>query len=243
MISKADLKTAIQSLPAGEPPTGDEIDAYLRGQLSAAEAERLQERLADYPELARVLATPFPAADDPDVRAYVRRMRRRENRVLLFWRTAAIAASVIAAVSGGLLFQMQTKARRLAAELARPRTDLENALLLPDGQRGSKPGDESPITLPAAGENFLLIPALINQPQFRRYRVDIVDLNTSAPRTIWSNPDIHRRTDDTFEIWLPRTFLADGGIYQIAVYGIDGTTERLARYTIKVPRRADHIPY
>jgi hypothetical protein len=240
MISKADLKAAVRSSPPGEPPTGEEIEAYLAGELSAEEAEKLQERLAAHPDIARLVAAPFPAADDPEVVGYMR-YRSREPRVLLFWRTTAIAASVMVAVFGGLLVQTQTKTRRLARELTRPHSDLENALLLPDGQRG-KPSDERPITLPAAGEDILVMPALINEPQFPTYRIDIVDLNQPTPRTIWSRSGLRRRTDDTFEILLPRAFLAPG-IYEIVVFGVDGTNEQLAKYTVKVPRRAEENPY
>ncbi|HEY6141043.1 MAG TPA: hypothetical protein VI670_25075 [Thermoanaerobaculia bacterium] len=230
MISNDDLRAAARALRAGEPPTDDEIEAYLNGELSADEARRLRERLAQFPELARALNEPFPAADDPDVLEE----SRSGGHVLFFWRTTAIAAVLTTVVLGVLLLQTQTKMRRMTKDLSRPHVDLENALLLPDGQRG-KPSDEAPIALPKSGENYLLVPALIHQPEFRDYRVDIVDLNTPAPHTIWSSSGLHRRSDDTFEIWIPRTFL-NPGIYQLVVYGIDGTAERLAKYTVRVPR-------
>ena len=236
MIRKSDLKAAVDALPPGEPPSSEEIEAYLNGELSKEEEERLQTRLAHFPELARVFTEPFPDPHEAEVVEFA----AASSRPLVFWRTAAIAAAVTAAVFGGLMFQSQSKARRLTSELTRPRTDLENALLLPDGQRGN-PDEEAPITLPASGEDLLLMPALIHQPEFRDYRVDILDLNVPAPRPVWSSTGIRRRSDDTFEIWVPRTFL-NPGIYQLVVYGIDGTMEPLAKYTVKVPRRAGQSP-
>src|SRR5262245_41609857 len=48
----------------GEPPTVEEILAYERGELSREDADRVQQLLIAYPELARAFATPFPSADE-----------------------------------------------------------------------------------------------------------------------------------------------------------------------------------
>ncbi len=47
----------------GEPPTVDELLAYERGELPKEDAERVQQLLVAYPELARAYATPFPSGD------------------------------------------------------------------------------------------------------------------------------------------------------------------------------------
>src|ERR1700741_4242120 len=80
----------------GEPPTVDELLAYERGELSREDAERVQQLLVAYPELARAYATPFPSDDDgalPDevidrqwnaFRAVT--VSGSGGRVLYFWR-------------------------------------------------------------------------------------------------------------------------------------------------------------
>lgn len=77
MIKRTDWEAADRELLAegrrrlGEPPTDDELLAFSRGELEGEKASRIRELLCCYPELARVVAMPFPSPEeirpgDPD---------------------------------------------------------------------------------------------------------------------------------------------------------------------------------
>src|SRR3712207_3458883 len=75
MITKTDWRTVNEQLmndhrPRLDPPTADEMLAYTRGELSAEDEQRLQERLVRHPDLVRTLTAPFPTEGakpgDPD---------------------------------------------------------------------------------------------------------------------------------------------------------------------------------
>src|ERR1051325_10204358 len=65
MITKTEWQGLHQQLMAderkrmGDPPTAEEVLAYMSGELSAEEEERIRERLVCYPELVRTLTAPF----------------------------------------------------------------------------------------------------------------------------------------------------------------------------------------
>ncbi|HXO22486.1 MAG TPA: hypothetical protein VOA87_21405 [Thermoanaerobaculia bacterium] len=149
------------------------------------------------------------------------------------WRISAAAAAALAVLFAGLLVRTQRDIRQLQQELREPRYNVEHRLLLPDGQRGGTL-EQPPIPLPSEADYLLLIPALINNPRFPDYRLDIVDLGTKPPRVIWTATGLRRRSDDTFEIWVPRSFLKPGE-YRLVVYGLDGgRQETLATYTVRL---------
>lgn len=50
----------------GGPPTPEEVVAYSRGELPEAEAARFQERLAYYPDIARILSEEEPPPGDEE---------------------------------------------------------------------------------------------------------------------------------------------------------------------------------
>jgi hypothetical protein len=245
----------------GDPPSEEELLAYSRGELSEPEAARVRELLVCYPELIPVLEPlPSPAAGQPgdadglsqeelaqdwaslQARLGAQQAGRdaaREGelersaagwrvagpalRRLRRWQLSAAAAALLAVVFAGLLVRTQR-------DLREPRYDVEHRLLLPDGERG---GTQQPIPLPSEAEYFLLIPALVNAPQSPGYRLDIVDLNGQGERVMWSASGLRRRSDDTFELWMPRSFLKPGK-YRLVLYGLDGRPVELARYTVRL---------
>lgn len=68
---RTELEEAVRSLiqegrgRVGPEPTEEELLAYHRGDLSAEEADRFEERLAHYPDAVRLLAT-FTAEEEPE---------------------------------------------------------------------------------------------------------------------------------------------------------------------------------
>jgi hypothetical protein len=228
-----------------EPPTAEEMLAYSRGELSAEEEARLQERLVQYPELVRTLTVPFPMEGakpgDPDymgdeefaahwakvqerTAAGRRWAGRRDARAPRVWQWSTAAAAALAVTFGALLWQ--ANARR-----SEPMVLSEPQVLFPDGRRGPGPREATPLT--AEGDVVALVTPLIGQRDFERYRLELID---ESQRAVWSSDTLRRREDDTFVILVPRRFL-NPGTYQVVVYGTAGASEeKLASYSLRVPR-------
>ncbi|HEX5757835.1 MAG TPA: hypothetical protein VF121_01440 [Thermoanaerobaculia bacterium] len=250
MIRKSDWAAVYRELLAdgrqrlGEAPTAEELVAYAHGELPPAGAGRVQEYLALHPELARALAEPVSESDRAEpgapgflsaeeiasdwtaLQARLEPARPRRDRL---WRPLALAASLLAVVSGGLYVQSQREVR----ELREPRANPEQRLLLPDGGRGAAGPD---ILLPPAADHFLLTPVLVGHPDFADYRLKIIDVSGREPRVIWDRTGLRRLSNDTFELWVPRAFLSSEE-YRLELYGIDESRKEtlLAKYTLRLP--------
>lgn len=151
-------------------------------------------------------------------------------RQLRVWRLSSAVAAMLAVTFFGLYLRTQWTAKQ---ELSQPRVNLDHRLLMPDGQRGSVTA-QPPVPLPSKTDYFLLIPALINHPQYPDYQLDIFDLSEAKPRKIWSRKGLRRRSDDTFNILVPRAFLKPSQ-YRLDLYGVEpgGQRQPLATYTIR----------
>jgi hypothetical protein len=277
MIRKTDWQTAYRDLIAegrqrmGDPPTVEEIEAYLRGDLAAEDAERVRELLIYYPELADAMEAPFPfpnkgkpgdadflsaeevARDWAAIQAQILptaaasgrpragdlsapgRLRRfwSWERDLRPWQLSGLAAALLAVFLGGLLLRSQQELRRLQHAIREPRTNLEHRLLLPDGQRGGT-AEQPPIPLSSQADYFLFIPALIDQSEYPDYQLELLDSSAAPQRPVWSGKGLRRRSDDTFEVLVPRAFLKPGK-YEFVLSGLRGTEKQtLARYTVRL---------
>src|SRR5262245_53707110 len=123
----------MMSPPTHEPPTSEEMLAYVRGELSEAEEERFRDRLIGYPELVRTLTAPFPAdgakpGDDDYLsdQEYARhwtamQQRMSHNNVVPIrhaaarvWQSVAAIAAALNVVFGALYWQAHV-------ELGQPR--------------------------------------------------------------------------------------------------------------------------
>jgi hypothetical protein len=257
MITKADLQAVHTEMLAerrrdlGEPPTNEELFAFMRGELSPSEEVRVRELLVAYPELVRAMCEPFPdEAAQPGETGYVSEeevsLRWAEfrqagrgrgapqpvpGRAVRVWRrvSAALAAALVVAFGALLWMHMQLQQERFG-----PRVAAGEQLLLPDGQRGAH-SDNVPVLEPD-GDSFLLIAPLINAPQgFASFRLELVKLEKQSPRTLWKSARLPRPAGDTFSIAVRREFLRPGR-YQVVVYGVSGARqERLATYSLAVP--------
>jgi hypothetical protein len=257
MIKKSDWQTVHDEMleeerrRLGEPPTAEELFAYARGTMSAKDEERIQAFLVAYPELAAAMSEPFPDGEAaPGEPGYVsdeeieRRLDAfharvaprpeplRGGRVVTFWKSLAAAAAVLAAASSGLFWQAHTKMARLESELARPKVAWEEQLLREDGRRGAP---DTAQTLPGNAEMHFLVGALVRPEHFSDYRVEILDLSSRPVRSLWSSREVQRRSNGTFGILVPGSFLKPGA-YRIVLYGVDGSQEEeeLASYSIRV---------
>jgi hypothetical protein len=218
----------------GEPPTVDELLAYERGELSHEDAERVQQLLIAYPELARAYTTPFPS-DDADLPGDV--IDRQWNafragdhagggsgaRVLQFWRGFAAIAATVAIVFGAMLWHTHT-------ELLRPHVLPEAAILTPDGRRGLAEQPQSAIT--PTGDSVLFVVSLIGPTDYETYRLELV--HSESHQRVWSSEPLRATSSNSFNVEVPSRGLP-AGTYQVIAYGLRGNArEQVATYTIAI---------
>jgi hypothetical protein len=255
MITKSELQAVYREVKAEdrrqreEPPTVDEMLAYVQGELSPEDEARVGQRLVLYPALIRALTTPFPAEDavpgDPgylssaalDERWASMQTRLHgdqpgselfpppQARVLRFWqRSAAALAAVLVLAVSGLLLQAQA-VKRLQVEQREPHV-MGDQWLRPDGTRG---GPVAPLSM--EGDSFLLR-GVLPREFYPQYRFEIV---AKDARPIWTatvGP-----IKDEFSLIVPHAFLAPGE-YQVVLYGLRGSREeRLSSFTFHVEGR------
>ncbi|MBV8516175.1 MAG: hypothetical protein JO197_02120 [Acidobacteria bacterium] len=247
-MTKNDWHEAVQAVSdaelasLGEPPTDEEVLAFSRGELTGVAEARVREYLVHVPELLDALTAPFPPEDAPSVLTDAevagdwKRIRApiKPARPWYIRKGWAIAASVTALALGGLLMESHQTNRRLEHELAEPRTNLDNRLLLPDGERGL--GEDRAATLPGGNADFVFAAALINAPRYDAYAVALLDLATTPSRLLYSANGLRRHTDNTLTIFVPRAFLP-AGRYRLVIYGLqESRRDVLATYTLRVPR-------
>jgi hypothetical protein len=239
MIRKSDWQAIQEEMIAadrqelGEPPTAEEMLAYTRGELSPQQEARVRQLLVSYPELVHTLTASFPTDDDDSLsrdevskrwtsfRSQIHGKEAQGGKVLQFWRASTALAAGLALVFGGLLWREMSRDPRVLPEAQQ---------LYADGQRG---GSGEAVTLTGNDDVFVLIVPLYDPGAFERFRLEIVDVEPGA-RTLWRGDAQTRRSDDTFRIEVPRSYL-DAGKYRVVLYGVDGTREqRLDTYTVRV---------
>ena len=215
----------------GEPPTVDELLAYERGELSNADAERVQQLLIAYPELARAYATPFPSDDAELPDGVVDRQWKafRDGRgggasVLQFWRGVAAIAAMLAVVFGAMLWQKH-------AELLQPRILPEPHILTPGGSRGADPHHYA---IAPAGDAVLLVISIVGSTEYEMYRLELV--SGQSHERIWSSEPRRATPSNSFDVEIPSRLLAPG-TYEVIAYGLRGNAQaQVATYTFDVRR-------
>jgi hypothetical protein len=228
--------------PKHEPPTSDEMLAYMRGELSVDEEARFRDRLIPYPELVRTLTAPFPTEgaepgdedylSDRELTRHWAAMQTRMPRgaVVQFWPSVAAIAATLALVFGALYWQAHTKQ-------GQPRVlTVDGQTLFPDGnQRGS--GSDAATVTPH-GDWYALVPVLMDERPFDTYRVELFDVSVDPQRSLWSMSGLRRGENATLIVAVPRSFLSPG-IYRLTIYGSNGGREELVNhYTIRIPTTA-----
>lgn len=249
MISKSDWQAAAREAAAadrqrhGEPPTAEDVLAYMNDELPEEEAARVRAGLVAHPELARILAEPIADEGDLGAPELDRQWRRLRDRVQGPRKIAAmtrkqrgnsyfaIAASVVICLMGVLLVQSKMQERTLQQEIRQPRIAFQTTTLRTADHRGPS---SAGATLSAKAEGHLLVAPLLDPPQYREYRLDLVDTAGPMNRPVWSRGGLAQPPDDRFQLLLPRGFL-EPGTYQLTVYGIrDADAERIAAYNIHI---------
>jgi len=249
MITKSELQNAHRAMldeeraRIGEPPTAEELLAYSRGELSHEDEERIAGLLACYPELARGIAEPIPAAGaNPGEAGYVsdaelaerwtmirdqlpqRTSSEPRGRVLQFWRIASGIAAALAVAFGAMLWQARSA-------LGEPRVAGEQQMLLPDRTRGAE--TETPPTVSTHDDTYVIVTPVTTEQPFAQYRVEIVD---ESSRSLWKSAPLAAPANGNVAIVVPRTFL-EPGRYRVVLSGVAATgEEKLETYSMRVAR-------
>lgn len=249
MISKSDWQAAAREAAAadrqrlGEPPTAEEVLAYMNDELPEEEAARVRAGLVANPELARILTAEIPDEGDLPEDELERRWRRLRDRVQGPRKIAAmtrkqrghsyfaIAASLVICLMGVMLVQSKIQERTLQQQLREPRVAFEETTLRTADHRGPA---HSGATLSTKSEGHLLVAPMIDPPDYPEYRLDLVDVGGPERRAVWSRGGLARPPLDTFQLLVPRGFLRPGN-YQLTVYGVRGAdSERIAAYNVQM---------
>lgn len=210
----------------GGPPTAEELLKLSAGELSEAEAANVRERISLYPDLARVLAAPFPeAAGAPEnVVPY-------PPKEAMVWKISALAAAAVAIVFAWLWMRAATERNTFRRIHAEPQASIDNIVFSMDPDRGGPPPERR---VSSRADYFLFLPTLApGDPAYPDYRVELIDVTADPPRIVWQRTGILRRSDNSFEIVVPRSSL-EPHKYQLVITGV-GTDEprELARFTFR----------
>ena len=225
----------------GPPPTFEQVEALSSGRLPEEEAERLRELLSYYPDLLRVLTEPFPDSGDgglsndelkTDLDKIRERIRAAAPPPLAFPRKESprralpLAAGIIIAIAlGGVgVWRMTSHPRGVVTQVLYP----ERTRGL--GARGVP--SATPVHL-SKGTDYLLEPVFDSPRAYREYRLELLDLGTTPPRRVWLRENVTPQRDGTYPVRLSTGNL-DPRLYRLVLYGVDGTVDHLADYTIRL---------
>lgn len=218
----------------GPPPDFDTVEALLRGELPEAEAQRVREVLAYYPELVQAATAPAPSDDeavltDAEEEADVARLRQRLDLASApvvampprqkRSRWLAVAAALVA-VSLGLIVVMQSRDD--------PRS-VQSKTLIADADRGPRGSSTVVPMLLDPAIDYRLKPLFRPARAYAQYRFEFSRVD-GTPRSLWIKEGVQRQRDGSFPVDLSTEDL-EPGLYELVLYGGD---ERLATYTLRV---------
>lgn len=259
MGGREDFDRALEAIVAakreqlGEPPTPEELLAYLDGELDDAARQSVEARIAVYPDAARALADlasfpdvePAPGTVEPtdeEIAATWQDLRQRlgnsrpaslppkpieavRRRRPPVWRLAAAALVLLAAGwTGGFLVGRSASAPTEGAV----NVTIAELAPLEDAIRSSP----AAVELPAGSEELVLVLGLPDEGRFTDYRADVVD---AAGSRLWSRQGLRPTPLGTFHLAFRRGALSPG-TYQIHLYGQEerGRGTLLATYGLRL---------
>ena len=215
-LSAADAFIDEERARLGGPPTDEERAAYVRGELPDAEMERVRALIVYYDDGS--LSEEEKAEDWAAIEASIAAQPKHES--WRRWLVPMAAALVVAFLAG----------RFSRSNDPEPRLHAGGLILESQRTRGVNPEIAD---LPAEEETFLLEVRLGAAATFPRYRMEVVSIESTPPRTVWSG-EVELHSGNTLELSLPHSFL-DPGLYRIDVSGLNGSNrETLEKFTVRV---------
>jgi hypothetical protein len=243
----------------GGPPSPEELLAYRDGRLDAAERQRIEERVALYPDAARALAdlAAFPdvepAPGTPELSDEEIGARWQELRSKLPERPPAPPARATPVVEAGLRWGRRRSSfdpRLAAAALVilavggiagflggrasrlspASAINVKIAELAPEGESGSRAAPV-PLEMPEGSEELVLVLGPPTQKDFPAYEAEIVD---SRGARIWTRGGLHPTPLGTFQVSFHQGALEAGSLH-LRLFGREGGTRTLiATYELRV---------
>ncbi|MFL6261109.1 MAG: hypothetical protein ACJ76Y_15515 [Thermoanaerobaculia bacterium] len=231
---------------AGGPPSPEELLAYRDGRLDAAERQRIEERIALYPDAARALAdlAAFPdlepAPGTPELSDEEIGARWQELRSRLPERPpmpAARATPAIEAIPRRGLRRSSFDPRLAAAALAilavggiagflggrashvppASAINVKIAELAPEEEGGTRAAPTN-LEMPEGSEELLLVFGTRAQKDFSTYEAEIVD---STGARIWEREGLHPTALGTFQVSFRQGALKPGDLH-LRLFGREG---------------------
>jgi hypothetical protein len=240
-MTKADWQQARRDLleegrkRVGPPPPVETVEALLRGELPAAEAERVRAVLAYYPELVRVMtANPIendePVLTESEKNADLERLRQSfasqsRRPAPSRARTFALAAGIVIAVAiaGGVMMRIRPNPPRAVV----------TKVLSADEERLERGAGGVPDIILAPSTDYLLKPLYRPDREYRDYRFELLDLRAAPSHSLWIRENIKRQPDGSFPTSISTSDL-EPGRYELI---LSGDANRLATYTFRVESR------
>jgi anti-sigma factor RsiW len=243
----------------GGPPSPEELLAYRDGRLDAAERQRIEERIALYPDAARALAdlAAFPdlepAAGTPELSDEEIGDRWQSFRAKLPERPPAPparATPAIATLPRRGLRRTAFEPRLAAAALAilavggiagflggrASRLPPESAInvkiaeLAPEGESGARAAP-IPLEMPEGSEELVLVLGTRAQKDFPAYEAEIVDATGAR---IWSREGLQPTPLGTFQVSFRQGALKPGDLH-LRLFGREGGARTpVATYELRV---------
>lgn len=246
MVNKDDWESAYRDVVAQgraqtDAPTPSKLDAYLRGDLTEDENDRIGEQLAYYPDLTSALDGSDEAEYEPmltdagvasDWEAIQRRMKKdsaekpavtpiRDVSAIRKWQLATAASWILVLSLGGALVSLRNR-------LEKPRADVERVELSEGISRG---GSTKVIRLRPSTRYVAISLGPVDAEAGDDFRIEIRDLGAPSQQRLWKSR-ITRGHDGTFTIEVPRSFL---GAHQYLIELYAGNGERpLSTYRLRL---------
>lgn len=253
MIEESDWQAAYRRLIAerqdrvGDPPTPEEVEALLNGELSDDEAARVLTLLAHYPEIARVMLAPVP---DEDVRVLTDEERTADLAALRkrlglaepisaqrrFPPALAYAAALMVVIGAATFLYVRSQRRTTPSPNEPVHVTTQTPIPLWPDSASRGPASPAGTTLHGKTQPFPLHLLINDERHYESYRLDVVD-GSSAGRVLWSHPALTESPGGAFDVTIPNTVLAPGARYRLILYGSSvSKTDVVATYTVVVVR-------